>query len=287
MKSFKFCLIFFLLFNYASAQDYQAYQIFTKEGKKTSFSKLKSAALKKRFVFFGELHDDPIAHWLQFELQMTLFEKHHENLVCGSEMYEQDNQNAINSYLTGEYDLKKFKDSCRLWSNQETDYQHMLDFAKENKLKWIATNIPRKFASQVYKKGVSSLANLTDLEKTWLAPIDFPVDTTLSQYAALLNSEMHMGNNFVYAQAIKDATMGYFISKNIGKDSVFYHLNGSYHSDFHQGILWYLNYYGKIPYEEMLTISTVTQADISKLEKDYLGKADFIICVPETMTRTH
>jgi uncharacterized iron-regulated protein len=286
MKTFK--LIFFIcIFSFVYTQDLPAYQIFNKDGKKTSFSKFNKSVLNHKFIFFGELHDNPIAHWLQYEIQQSLYKKYGKNLVCGSEMYEQDNQNYIDMYLSGTLNLKQFKDSCRLWPNQETDYQMMLDFAKENQLKWVATNIPRRYASLVYKKSIFALDSLSQKEKSWIAPLPITVDTNLSQYAALLNENMHMGNHFVYAQAIKDATMAYFISKNSNQNSIFYHLNGSYHSDFYQGIMWYLNFYTKIPYSEMLSISTVSQSDISKLEKEYLGKADFIICVPESMTSSH
>lgn len=285
MKSF--LLFLFLFSTHLHAQDLPAYQIFTKNGKKTNFSKLKQEALMKNVVFFGELHNDPIAHWLQLELQLALYEKHKNKLICGSEMYEQDNQAILNSYLNSSIDLKKFKDSCRLWPNQETDYQQMLDFAKANSLKWIATNIPRRYASLVFKKGISALDTLSIQEKSWISPLPMPIDTTLSQYEALLNNSMHMGNNFVFAQAIKDATMAYFISQNLKDKEIFYHLNGCYHSDYFQGILWYLNYYTKIPFSEMLTISTVSQSKINKLEKEYFGKADFILCVPENMTKTH
>jgi hypothetical protein len=41
------------------------------------------------------------------------------------------------------------------------------------------------------------------------------------------------------------------------------------------------------PELRITTISTVTQSDINTLEKEHLGKADFIICVTEQMTRTH
>jgi uncharacterized iron-regulated protein len=272
---------------FSFSQDFPAYQIFTKEGKKANFSKLSKAVLTHKFVFFGELHNNPIAHWLQYELLVKLHQKHREKLICGSEMYEQDNQDAINKYLKGTFSSKQFKDSCRLWSNQETDYQSMLDFAKENKIQWIATNIPRKYASLVYKKSILALDSLSEKEKSWIAPLPMVLDTNLSQYAALMNGNLHMGNNFVYAQAIKDATMAHFISQSLKENSVFYHLNGSYHSDYFQGIMWYLNHYTKTPYKEMLSISTVSQKDISKLESEYFGKADFIICVPENMTTTH
>ena len=243
--------------------------------------------LDKKMVFFGELHDNPIAHWLEITLLEELYSKHKSNLICGSEMYEQDNQKAVNDYLSEKFTLKMFEDSCRLWPNQETDYQAMLDFAKASKIPWIATNIPRKYASLVYKKGLKSLDSLSTLEKSWICPLPFAVDTSLSQYSELLNGEMHVGINFVYSQAIKDATMGYFISKSLKENSIFYHINGSYHSDYFQGILWYVNHFSQIPFEEMGTISTVTQENISRLDKEFYGKADFIICIPEKMTRTH
>jgi hypothetical protein len=101
-------------------------------------------------------------------------------------------------------------------------------------------------------------------------------------------SPMHMGDNLPKAQAIKDATMAHFILKNLNDGYVFFHINGSYHSENHEGIVWYLKEYNKRNATELkiLTITTVEQADLDELEKDNLGKADFIICVPEDMTKT-
>lgn len=278
-----------LFIGLAYGQDNPAYVIYTKNGKKTTYSKMIKEVLNKKLVFFGELHNDPIAHWMEYQMLDELYKKHGINLLAGSEMFEHDNASALDKYVLKAIDDKQLKDSCRLWPNFETDYQPMLDYAREQNppIPWIATNIPRKYASLVYKKGVAALDTLSAKQKGDICPLPYPVDTTLSQYAALMNGEMHMGNNFVYSQAIKDATMGYFISQNLKSNSVFYHVNGSYHSDFHQGILWYVNFYAKVPFSEMLTISTVSQAEIGKLEKEYLGKADFIICVPEKMTKTH
>ena len=75
------------------------------------------------------------------------------------------------------------------------------------------------------------------------------------------------------------------IFKSMKKDSKFIHFNGAYHSDYQQGILWYLHQSN--PGIKSVTISTHTQVDIEKFDKENIGKADFIICVPETMTRTH
>ena len=76
-----------------------------------------------------------------------------------------------------------------------------------------------------------------------------------------------------------------FIMKYFSKGKLFLHYNGSYHSDSHEGIVWYLKQKDK---ELKITvISSVNQADISKLQEEYKGQGDFILCVPENMTKTY
>jgi hypothetical protein len=49
--------------------------------------------------------------------------------------------------------------------------------------------------------------------------------------------------------------------------------------------MWYVQQ--EAPQMKILTITTVSQDDVKKLEKEHLGQADFIICVPNNMTSTH
>lgn len=286
MRHLLFCLCL-LSAGIALTQDHPAYVIYNSKGKKVSYAKMEKALLEKKYVFFGELHNDPIAHWMQLTVLKALHRKHGDKLMAGSEMFERDNHRFLEAYQQGALTDKQFEDSCRLWPNYKTDYKPMLLYANQNKIPWIATNIPRRYASMVFKKGPASLDSLPAREKEWIAPLPFPLDSTLSQYAAFANGGMHMGPNFVRAQAIKDATMGYFIVRSLKPNTVFYHLEGAYHSDFHQGILWYVQHYGGARPEEMITISTVSQENVSKLDQESYGKADFIICVPESMTKTH
>ncbi len=68
----------------------------------------------------------------------------------------------------------------------------------------------------------------------------------------------HMdAQNFVAAQAIKDATMAYFILKNRGPKELFIHYNGDYHSKDRGGICWYLKQYD--PEIMVRTISSVSR----------------------------
>jgi uncharacterized iron-regulated protein len=280
------CLLSFFFAMNTFAQKDGAFVIYNAKGKKVSYKKLKKKAIENQVVFFGEYHDNPIAHWIELELLRDLFENHGATLKMGFEMFEQDQQMLLIDYIDGKISDQQFEDSCRLWPNYETDYKPLLLYAKQNRITSIASNVPRKYASLLFKRGRPALDSLSAQEKSYIAPLDFPVDTTLSQYAPLKEMDQHMeGGHLLEAQALKDATMAYFIAKNLNAGDYFYHINGAYHSNFYQGILWYLN--REKPGLTVLTISTVTQKNIGKLEKENVGSADFIICVPESMTRTH
>ena len=47
-------------------------------------------------ILFGELHNNSISHWLQFELTKALYETKGNKLLLGSEMFEADDQIKIN-----------------------------------------------------------------------------------------------------------------------------------------------------------------------------------------------
>lgn len=97
--------------------------------------------------------------------------------------------------------------------------------------------------------------------------------------------EKKVNENLPKAQAIKDATMAWSVSNNWRPGQLLIHYNGSYHSERYMGILWYLKKYN--PSAEVVTISTVTQDYISEMDEDSKGKADFVIVIPSSMTRTY
>lgn len=282
---FSFLLLTFFVFTTTAQQD-GAFVIYNSKGKKVSYKELQNALKEKEYVFFGEHHDNPISHWLEYEILKELNSLYGAELQLAFEMFEQDQQQLLTDYLIGTVSEKEFEDSCRLWPNYKTDYKPLIQFAKENKLFCLASNVPRRDASILFKYGRTALDTLSGVEKTYMAPLDFKIDTTLSQYSALKEMEQHMAGSYLMeAQAFKDATMAYFILKNKKETNVVYHLNGSYHSDFYQGIIWYIQQ--AQPNASIVTISTVTQPKINELDEVHKGKADFIICVPESMTKTH
>lgn len=277
-------MLSFLFVLSSVAQDKKAYQLFDKKGKKTTYTKLLRATLNTQVLLFGEYHNNSIVHWLQLELTKDVAEK--KPIVLGAEMLEADNQKQLDAYLKGEINQKQLDSTARLWSNYKTDYKPLVDFAKDNNITFIATNIPRRYASMVHKKGFEALETLSDEEKSWIAPQPIPYDANLPGYVEMMKMMgEHTSPNMPKAQASKDATMGYFIYKNLKDNSVFIHYNGTYHSDNFEGISWYLlqqNHDLKI-----ITIATVEQKDLSKLEKEHYNKADFILVIDEDATKTY
>jgi uncharacterized iron-regulated protein len=265
-------------------QNKMPYQLYTKEGKKTTYDKLLKAAEKNEVALFGEYHDNSIVHWLQLEFTKDLAQK--KSLVLGAEMIEADNQKQLDQYLKGEINQKQLDSTARLWNNYKTDYKPLVDFAKEKNFRFIATNVPRRYASMVFKKDFTGLNDLTAEEKSWMAPLPIPFDINLPGYKSML--EMmggHAGEKMPKAQALKDATMAHFILENINIGTIFVHYNGTYHSDNFEGISWYLK--KNQPSLKILTIATVEQEDISKLEKENYTKADFILVVDKDVTKTY
>jgi uncharacterized iron-regulated protein len=274
---------------FAFAQDKAAYRVFDAKGNASSYSELFKAAKKADIVFFGEEHNNPIAHWLELELLIDLFAEKGADLVVGAEMFERDDQLLLDEYLAGTVKEKNFEDEAKLWNNYKTDYKPLVVFAKDNKLRFIGTNIPRRYASLVSSKGFEGLDGLSEDGKRYLAPLPLEFDINLPGYQNML--EMMgghggaMSENFPKAQAAKDATMAWSIAENWEKGQTFLHYNGSYHSNNQEGILWYLNRFE--PKAKTLTISLVSQDATDAVSEDNLGLADFIIVVPGSMTKTY
>ncbi len=290
MKKLIFNLVVCSTFFSTNAQNLDAYRIFTSEGETINFESMKESLLEKDVILFGELHDNPIVHWLQLELTIATYNAKGNSLILGAEMFETDNQLIIDEYFRGHINQGRFEAEARLWSNYKTDYKPILEFAKVNKINFIATNIPRRYASMVSSGGFDALEKLSDDAKKFIAPLPIEYDHELPGYKAMLSMMGMPGKgmesqNFPKAQAIKDATMARNISENLVENGVFLHFHGTYHSNNYEGIVWYLKKYQ--PNKSMATIASVLQDGTDKLDEENIGLADYIIVIPQRMTRTY
>ncbi|MEZ4825011.1 MAG: ChaN family lipoprotein [Bacteroidia bacterium] len=283
------CLIYFFPL---MSQEKPAYRIFDRKGKEISYGKMLGRLQQADIVFFGELHNNPIAHWLEFELTRDLHDNTADKvLTVGMEMFERHQQARLEQYMNGQLTDKQLKDTLDLWNNYETDYRPIVDFCMENSVDVIGTNIPRRYARIVFTQGLSYLDTLPPHEKVFIAPVPIPIDYDLPSYQAMKN--LMGGHNmdeeklrrFIAAQAVKDATMAHFLLENMGENTIFLHINGSYHSDSKEGIIWYVNQYR--PGLQITNITLVEQESTDAVDEENKGKADYTIVVPETMTKTY
>jgi len=244
MKTKIFLLLLVFALTVAMKSDKSAYELFNSEGKQIKYKALLKNALESDIVLFGEMHNNPICHWLQLELTSDIFEKKGELLVMGAEMFETDNQLILDEYLNELIKTKNFENEAKLWPNYKTDYKPLVEFAKENNLDFIATNIPRRYAAVVHKKGFEGLDSLNQEARVLIAPLPIKYDPEVNCYKNMLKMMGGMGHanaNLPKAQAIKDATMSHFILENLSEGTLFVHYNGTYHSNDFEGIVWYLN----------------------------------------------
>lgn len=269
--------------------DKSAYRIFNRSGKEVNYEEMLKEITGADIICFGELHDDPIVHWLQYEVAKDLYNLKDSNLILGAEMLESDNQLILNEYLKGLISESRFEAEARLWSNYKTDYKPLIEFAKREQITFIATNIPRRYANMVFNDGFEALSGIADEARIYIVPLPVAYDPELPGYKAMLKmgtmGHGQVNENLPKSQAIKDATMAHFILQHLDKNKTFLHLNGAYHSDGFEGIVWYLKRAN--PDLVIRTISTIHAADPEVPGEEIIEKADYIIVVPESMTRTH
>ena len=277
-------ILFFVFVSFKS--DKPAYFLFNKDGKAIKYEKMLRQLQDADIVLFGELHDNPIAHWLQYELTKDLHKLIGDKLVLGAEMFESDNQLILDEYLSGIIFESKFEAEARLWPNYQTDYKPLIDFAWDHDLKFVASNVPRRYASLVNSKGFKGLEKLSDEALKLIPPLPIAYDSTLACYHDLLDfdGDGEESPNFAKAQALKDATMAHFILQNWSAGNLLLHYHGAYHSKNFESIYWYLKQHK--PELNILTISTVSQEIVTELEEQNTGTADYTICVNRNMTKT-
>ncbi|MFW6019251.1 MAG: ChaN family lipoprotein [Bacteroidales bacterium] len=264
-----------------------AFKFYKADGSEAKYSSLVKSSIASDVVLFGEHHHNPLCHWLQLELARDIHKKIGDSLVLGAEMFEHDNQVILNEYLNGKISERSFEGQARLWPNYKTDYKPLVEFAKSNGLPFIATNIPRRYAAMIASEGFSGIDSIDNQAKDWIAPLPIPYDAQLPGYKKMLKmmGKNKANPNLPKAQAIKDATMAHFILENLNENQVFLHYNGTYHSNNYEGISWYLKEYN--PDVQVTTIATVEQENIELLLDKNKNLADYILVIPENMTKTH
>ena len=291
---FSFLLVLLPLLAFGPAGERPAYRLFTAQGQAADYDQMLTQLAQADVVLFGEQHNDPIAHWLELQVAKDLASlKGPGKLVLGLEMFERDVQPLVAQYVAGTLPDSAFERQSRPWPNYATDYRPLLQFARAASLPVVGTNVPRRYAQQVARGSLTALDKLPAADKAYFAPLPVKVDYNLPGYqkmAAMFGGDasVHGGGarTIIQAQALKDATMAATIRRSLGPGQTLLHLNGAYHSDNHDGIVAYLRTAGQ-PALRIKTLSVVTQSQLQQLDAASANVADYVVVIPEDMTKTY
>jgi len=240
-------------------------------------------------LFFGEEHNDPTGHQLEYMLLSRLNDKYPDNLVLSMEMFETDCQNVLNEYLRDLISEKHFETDARVWPNY-ADYSPIVEFAKSNMIPMIAANAPSRYVNMVNRLGLGSLQNLDATGKALLPPL--PIDTLTGRYLAKFDTVMggHAsmpGMQMYQAQNLWDATMGWsivtYLRKNPG--SKIFQINGGFHSEEKLGAVAHLMHYA--PNVHILNIAVYSDDSFDNPDwSKFVQMGDFIILTDPKLPRT-
>ena len=297
MKYFLFCFALLSFFSIQAkpifADSTLQYTIF-REGKAITIDSLIAHLKHDKIVFLGENHDDPIAHALELEIFVRLFAEHNGNIALAMEMFERDVQTTIDEYVLSQMIREKdFLATTRPWKNYETDYKPLIEFAKTNRIKVVASNAPSRYVSAVGRNGKNALELLSPEAIKWVAPASYIRDGATPEYAAKFNALMgdmggHVNTNMLEAQNLRDATMAHSMIKYLIFDDItpFLHINGSFHSEGRMGIPDFIKKY--IPEKPFSVVTIISEEDFSTYNPEkHNDKGDFVILTNAKLPRTY
>ena len=196
--------------------------------------------------------------------------------TLGAEILEADDRLVVNEPRSV-VNLDKLE-AAAAWRNHATDYQ-LVDLAKEHGLTMTATNVPRRYASWVYKHGLDGLED--DPGRQAYLPSLLAFDPTLPGYGAMLAMAGGHGRGCPWRRPSKTPPWPTgFASAQKANPS---YVNGSTQPE--------LGRHCVVPPRgpaqlERLTIHGDTQVDVDP-DSTALNRADFLLLTQAQMTRTH
>ena len=266
----------------------------TKTKQLVNIDKIIADCVDADVVFFGEEHNDSAGHYLEAEIFKGLHKVYGDHLALSLEMFETDNQLALDEYLAGKIPEDRFSKDVRLWSNYK-DYRPMIEYAKQNRLNVIAANPPRRYVSMVSRRGMKSLDSLSKDAKKFLPPL--PYDTLTGRYRdkfveVMKGAPGSSSPNIYYSQSLWDAGMSWSIYsyRKQNKSKKIFHCVGNFHCDEKLGTLAQLQH--RKSKLKILNISCFSDSSFSNPDPMAIGwekfsnRGDYLIMTDPDLKKT-
>ena len=287
-------LVFHAAVHSQAALNPEHFRVFDAKGNPASLDQIITAVGMNDAVFLGELHDDSVGHAVQFEIFKRAVNDFspQRRVALSLEMFERDVQIVLDEYLAGLISESHFMSSSRAWGNYRTDYQPLVELARQKKLAVIAANAPRRYVNMVSRNGRSALDGLSKEARRWLAPLPFgePSDAYAKKFKALMgpSPEAQMGIDRILAsQSLWDATMADSVARYLKKNkrSLVVHLNGGFHTENRLGTVDHLLRYR--PEAKLLVVTVRYEDDFRTFNTvKHTDLGDFVILTDAKQPRS-
>ncbi len=266
------------------------YRVFRGNGTPASLDDVIEAARRVTVTFLGEDHDDAVGHFLEARILGRLAGP---DWALSLEMFDREAQGVVDEYLNGSIEEKDLIAGGRAWGNYASDYKPLVVIAQENHMPVIAANAPQRYVNLVGRKGQAALLGLSAEAKQTLPPL--PYAAASEAYRERFQREMkgegspkpsakppppHHGESefALESQSLWDAAMADSIAQFLNRhpDKHVLQINGSFHSEYHQGILEHLERYR--PGTASLVVTMTGDKSFPSWENSKMsGTGDFVI----------
>jgi uncharacterized iron-regulated protein len=267
-------------------------RVVDRSGQTSSFDALVGQAAHVDVVFFGEQHDDPETHRVEFGL-LDALGRTGRPIILSLEMFERDVQPLLDAYLAGTIPESEFLAKARPWDRYVTDYRPMVELARSRGWPVIASNVPRPMASAVGRAGLACLDTIPATARAFAATeIQCPDDAYRARFLQEMRGHSSGGaapsaadtlptaaaQRYYLAQCVKDETMAESIARALDRGpagALLVHYNGAFHSDFGQGTADRVR--RRRPEGRTLLVTAVPTTDLDAATAVQVGRADWVV----------